>query len=185
MEFKWDGNPKTETDFLKSYGDSFVYRLVEGGEFVAVVSINTEDSSSVQKIAAELEVAFSAVSAGGRGKYDLSTMKKLSNITVSVQYSGAMGVNPGTWASTPSPSLDSSVVGLSNVLSPFDRCEGMGHRFDVEGSSGLPGEMCKGQDPNQGSVDEVYGARSLSGAPAQMLSPILRQGKQHGFHHVR
>ncbi|KAF4944939.1 hypothetical protein FGADI_12330 [Fusarium gaditjirri] len=94
MEFKWDENPKTETEFLKSYGDSFVYRLVEGGEFVAVVSINTEDSSSVQKIAAELQVAFSAVSAGGKGQYDLSTMKKLSNITVSVQYSGAMNVNP-------------------------------------------------------------------------------------------
>jgi hypothetical protein len=95
MKFKWNGIPQNNQEFLKAYGDSFIADVVEGGEFVALVSSKAKDSSNVEKIKAELSVALSVVQGQGQGQYDTTAINNLAKTEVMVKYSGAAGLNLG------------------------------------------------------------------------------------------
>jgi len=104
--FHWNAVPTTREAFLRCYGDSFISDILEGGEFVAVVSARASSSSAMETIAAEMSSQLSKVRSNSNATYDTSTIKALSSTEVSVRYSGADEVNPSEYPliviSTPS-----------------------------------------------------------------------------------
>ncbi|KAF5009286.1 hypothetical protein FDECE_4498 [Fusarium decemcellulare] len=85
--------------FIAHYGDTFISEIIEGGEFVAVISIKAKETSNIMKIAAELSVQLSMVSGKGKVDYDAAAWQSLSSTTITVKTSGGVGVNPEgkTW----------------------------------------------------------------------------------------
>ena len=83
----------SKQDFLQVYGDSFISQILEGGQFIGVVSLKSKSSLDIQKIQAELDVGLSMVQAKGKGAFDTSKMMTMANSSVSVTYSGAGRVN--------------------------------------------------------------------------------------------
>jgi hypothetical protein len=79
---------KDPNDFTKIYGDTFISGFLEGGEFFGLISMKVHDVSKIQKIKADLELAFSAVSGKGSGGYNTTTFSNEAETSISVNWSG-------------------------------------------------------------------------------------------------
>ena len=90
--FNWI-KQKDKSDFYEVYGDTYISNILEGGEFMGIVSFKAHSSSEVMNIKAKLEGGFSGIQAKGAGAYDTSELQKMANTDVNVIYSGAGGVN--------------------------------------------------------------------------------------------
>jgi hypothetical protein len=82
-------------DFYSIYGDMYVADIVEGGDFIAVLSIKTRTKSDAMDVQAKLEASFGGVQAKGAGAYNTKELEQMASMDVNVHYSGALGVNPG------------------------------------------------------------------------------------------
>jgi hypothetical protein len=82
-------------DFYQIYGDSYIANIMEGGEFIGILSVKTSSSTELMDIRAKLEGGFGGVQAKGAGAYSTSELAQMANMDVNVTWSGMAGVNPG------------------------------------------------------------------------------------------
>ncbi|ETI27792.1 hypothetical protein G647_00241 [Cladophialophora carrionii CBS 160.54] len=78
--------------FTEVYGDAFISGWEEGGEFNAVVSVKLRDKSSATQVAASLQASLGTAalsgSVEGQGQIDKSSLDKMAETTISVNWSG-------------------------------------------------------------------------------------------------
>lgn len=82
-------------DFYQIYSDSYIANIIEGGEFIGVLSVKTRTSTELMDVRTKLEDGFGGVRAKGAGVYNTSELAKLASMNVNVTWSGTEGVNPG------------------------------------------------------------------------------------------
>jgi hypothetical protein len=68
-------------EFIKQYGDSFVYGLVTGGEFIGVLEIESSSSSEFREIKTSLsgKASFGLFSGNAKASFEQSMQKITSN----------------------------------------------------------------------------------------------------------
>jgi hypothetical protein len=84
----------SSADFYQVFGDSYIADVIEGGQFVGVLSVKTRSHAELMAVKAKLEISFSGVQAKGAGAYDKSELEKMASMDVNVTWSGA-NVNDG------------------------------------------------------------------------------------------
>ncbi|KIW09867.1 hypothetical protein PV08_11968 [Exophiala spinifera] len=80
-------------EFYKIYGDRFIADILQGGQFVGVVSFKTRSSQETMEIKAKLEGGMDGIQVKGAGSYTSSDLAKVSVSDVNVISTGAVGVN--------------------------------------------------------------------------------------------
>ena len=81
--------------FRKRYGDLFIRGIQSGGEYIAIISITSEESQTEQKLAASLKASFDGIAASGSVAVDVaheqSELRRRSEVRVSTYQRGGVG----------------------------------------------------------------------------------------------
>lgn len=81
--------------FRQRYGDYFIRGIQSGGEYIAIISITSEESQTEQKLAANLKASFDGIVASGSLSVEMaheqSELRRRSEVRVSTYQRGGVG----------------------------------------------------------------------------------------------